>query len=141
MSAPADGLRGSCLCGAVAFVLSTPLQAMGNCHCSRCRKHHGTAFATFVEIASEGFTLLRGADEIRSFMSSPGVERRFCANCGSKLLFVMNDYPNLLWVAAGALDDEPARRPEYHIFVASKAPWFSIHDELPQHVAYPGAES
>ncbi len=141
MSAPAEDLRGSCLCGAVGFVLTTPPLAMGNCHCGRCRKHHGTAFATFVEIAREGFQLLRGAEQIRSFASSPGVERRFCAHCGSKLLFVMHDYPHRLWVAAGALDDEPALQPEYHIFVGSKASWFVIDDELPQHVAYPGEAS
>jgi hypothetical protein len=137
MSAPAEGLRGSCLCGAVRFVLTTPPLAMGHCHCGLCRKHHGTAFATYIEIAREGFVLQQGLAHIRSFFSSPGVERRFCADCGGKLLFVMHDYPDLLWVAAGALDDEPKLKPQYHIFVESKAPWFVIHDQLPQHAAYP----
>ena len=141
MSACAETLHGSCRCGAVGFELTAPPRAMGMCHCGVCRKHHGTAFATFVEIDSAGFALQRGADQIRSFTSSPGVERRFCANCGAKLLFVMHDYPQLLWVAAGALDDEPARQPEYHLFVGSKAPWFVIHDQLPQHATYPGAAS
>jgi len=138
MSAPADRLHGSCLCGAVGFVLTTPPRAMGHCHCSRCRQHHGSAFATYVEIARDGWVLLRGVDAIRSFSSSPGVERRFCATCGSKLLFVMHDYPALVWVAAGALDDALSHKPEYHIFVGSKAPWFVIHDALAQHEAYPG---
>jgi hypothetical protein len=137
MSAAAEGLRGSCLCSAVAFVLTTPLLAMGMCHCGICRKHHGSAFATFVEIRREGFLLLSGAAAVRIYASSPGVERHFCVGCGAKLLFLMHDYPDLLWVAAGALDDAPARRPEYHLFVASKAPWFNIHDDLPQYAAYP----
>jgi hypothetical protein len=141
MSAPAEALRGSCLCGAVGFVLTRPPRAMGNCHCGQCRKHHGTAFATYLEVASADFELLRGAQQVRAFASSPGVERRFCAVCGSKLLFVMHACPSLLWVAAGALDDEPAMKPTYHIFVGSKAPWFVIHDELPQHEAYPGEPS
>ncbi len=137
MSVAAERLRGSCLCGAVAFVLTTPPIVISNCHCIMCRKHHGAAYATFLRIARDGFEILRGADQIRTYASSPGAERRFCATCGAKLLFVLHAYPSLLWVVVGALDDEPRLRPKYHIFAASKAPWFEIHDSLPQHAAFP----
>jgi len=30
------------------------------------------------------------------------------------------------------LDDDPGVRPESHIFVGSKAPWYDITDDLPQ---------
>ncbi len=33
----------------------------------------------------------------------------------------------------GTLVDEPSIRPTEHIFVGSKAPWFTITDDLPQH--------
>lgn len=136
MSVAAEGLRGSCLCGAVAFVLTTPPLAMGMCHCGMCRKHHGSAFATFVQIRREGFQLLEGVEAVRVYASSPGVERHFCSGCGAKLLFATHDHPDRLWVAAGVLDDTPNLRPEYHVFVASKALWFTIHDQLPQHATY-----
>ncbi len=32
----------------------------------------------------------------------------------------------------GALDDDPGIRPKLHMHVASKAPWFTITDDLPQ---------
>jgi len=32
----------------------------------------------------------------------------------------------------GALDDDPGVKPKFHVFVAYKAPWFDITDELPQ---------
>jgi hypothetical protein len=32
----------------------------------------------------------------------------------------------------GTLVDDPAIRPTAHIFVGSKAPWFTITDDLPQ---------
>ena len=35
------------------------------------------------------------------------------------------------------LDDDPGVRPERHFFVSSKAPWFEITDELPQHAELP----
>jgi len=36
-------------------------------------------------------------------------------------------------VAMGTLVDGPAIRPSEHIFVGSKAPWFTITDDLPQY--------
>ena len=36
-------------------------------------------------------------------------------------------------IALGVLDDDPGVRPERHTFVGSKAPWFEITDDLPQH--------
>jgi hypothetical protein len=40
-------------------------------------------------------------------------------------------------VPLGALDDDPRVRPELHVYVASKAPWFTITDDLPQFAAGP----
>jgi hypothetical protein len=36
----------------------------------------------------------------------------------------------------GSLDDDPPIRPQYHIFVGSKAGWDRITDDLPQHTEY-----
>jgi hypothetical protein len=36
-------------------------------------------------------------------------------------------------VTLGTLTDPPAIRPGAHIFVGSKAPWFTIADDLPQY--------
>jgi hypothetical protein len=35
-------------------------------------------------------------------------------------------------VPAGLLDDDPQLRPDKHIFVEVKSPWFAIRDDLPQ---------
>ena len=32
----------------------------------------------------------------------------------------------------GALDDDPGLKPKRHVFIAYKAPWFDIADDLPQ---------
>ena len=39
-------------------------------------------------------------------------------------------------VALGALFAPPRTRPTKHIFVGSKAPWFEITDDLPQHAEF-----
>src|SRR5206468_465195 len=40
--------EGRCLCRQVSWQLDGPLELMSHCHCSRCRKSHGTPFATYV---------------------------------------------------------------------------------------------
>ncbi len=137
MNASTDAIRGSCLCGAVRFVVTAPFLSMSYCHCTMCRRQHGSAYATYCEAAAADFRVLTGAEAIVSFASSPGIERRFCGTCGGKLSFHAADLPDRLWIAAGALDDDPGIRPSYHIFAASQAPWHEITDDLPRHAAYP----
>ena len=38
-------LTGNCLCTDVAFEIHGPVDTMIHCHCSMCRKFHGSAFA------------------------------------------------------------------------------------------------
>ena len=45
--------------------------------------------------------------------------------------------PSPQYGVALALLDDPPVRPELHCFVASKASWFDITDDLPQYPEYP----
>ena len=54
-----------------------------------------------------------------------------CKLCGSLLYSVISDRA-LVHVAIGTLVDDPSTRPSQHIFVGSKANWFTITDDLPQ---------
>ena len=55
-----------------------------------------------------------------------------CRRCGSLLYSVVRDGA-YVHVAMGTLVDAPTVRPSRHIFVGSKAPWFTITDDLPQY--------
>lgn len=130
-------LKGSCLCGGVRYEISAPVLEIHHCHCSMCRKAHGTPFSTFGRIDKDRFRFAAGTDLVRAYKSSPPVERSFCSRCGSHLLFAFAPLPDALWIAIGTLDDDPGVRPDGHIFVKSKAPWFEITDSLAQHDEYP----
>jgi hypothetical protein len=43
----------------------------------------------------------------------------------------------MIGVQLGSLDDDPGVSPTLNVFVASKAPWFSITDGLPQYGTLP----
>ena len=125
-------IRGSCLCRAVRFEVAAPLGRMTHCHCSMCRKAHGAAFATYADVPAAGFRFVAGEEHVAAYRSSAGVRRTFCRRCGSNLQFLADARPGVIELAIGSLDDDPGKRPEGHIFVGSKAPWFEIADGLPR---------
>ena len=121
-------VRGSCLCGAVTFEIEPPFRRANHCHCSRCRKHSGTFGLTQARVPRSQFRLLGGEELIRTFRPDGGKAKAFCSRCGSSLFG--GDWPDgdEVSVRLGTLDDDPQIRPQYHSFVASRAPW----DELPE---------
>ena len=77
--------EGSCLCGAIRYQAIGPLGRMGHCHCVDCRKAHGAAFATFVDVARNRLVMLQGVDRMRRHRARSGSTRTFCSDCGSLL--------------------------------------------------------
>lgn len=130
-------LRGSCLCGGVRYEISGPLSYPLNCHCSMCRKAHGAAFRSRARIKADDFRWTQGAELVTYYESSPGNHRGFCRVCGSPLLSRFDNNPRSYGLPLGALDDDPGIKPGFHVFVASKAPWYDITDELPQFAELP----
>jgi hypothetical protein len=130
-----SAIRGSCLCGGVKFELTGPLLRPLNCHCTNCRKQHGAAFRGRVRVNVADLRWLEGEALVRFYESSPGFHRGFCSVCGSPVIN-KSQRPEY-GVPLGILDDEPSVRPERHCFVANRAPWFEITDDLPQDAGYP----
>jgi hypothetical protein len=109
---------------------------MMHCHCSMCRKHHGAAFATFVAAPFAAFRWLEGEEEIGEYRSSEHGTRSYCTRCGSVAPTLMPE-AGFAIAPAGNLEGDPGVRPQMHVFVGSKAPWYEIADAVPQHDAKP----
>ena len=129
-------IRGSCLCGGVQFQIGSGAGPFELCHCSRCRKASGSAFAAALSIKRDDFSLLQGAELIQTFEapvreSPPAYRRCFCRRCGSAVPDAFSDTESVE-IPAGALEDDPGVRPDRHIYVEFKAPWYGIADSLPQ---------
>ena len=130
-------IHGSCLCGAIRFEFTKPAGPFELCHCTRCRKVTGSAFFSGLYVRVEDFRLVEGKELITTYEAPilrepPGYRASFCSRCGSPV-------PNpdggsrLVEIPAGLLDDDPAMKPDKHIFVELKSPWFEITDHLPQY--------
>ncbi|HEY4203913.1 MAG TPA: GFA family protein [Xanthobacteraceae bacterium] len=124
-------LNGKCYCGDVHYTVLDQFIYAANCHCSDCRRTTGSAFKPFAGIEREKLTVTKGHDKLKIFGGADG-NNTHCANCGSLLYSVVRDGA-YVHVAMGTLMDDPAIRPTHHIFVGSKAPWFTITDDLPQY--------
>jgi hypothetical protein len=128
-------LKGSCMCGKVRYELRGPLRVAYYCHCGKCRKQSGSSFATNVIVLKEHLVFTAGEASISRWNSSPGKHRYFCSGCGSPLYSYGETKPYVS-VRAGTLDGELPLPPSVHAFVASKANWIEIKDDLPQHPEY-----
>jgi hypothetical protein len=124
-------LAGKCYCGAVAYAVADEFTYALNCHCSGCRRVTGSAFKPFAGIARDKLTLTKGADALLIY-GKPANHDAHCKSCGSLLYSVVRGGA-FVHVSLGTLGDAPSIRPTAHIFVGSKAPWFTITDDLPQY--------
>ena len=125
--------QGTCLCGSIQWSISGKPESAYHCHCSMCRKAHGAAFATFLFINSSDFEWQSDLQSLKEFKPNSEAERTFCSKCGSAVPHSSRD-GETFYVPAGSHDQE--LQVDAHVFVASKAPWFNITDELPQHDEY-----
>ena len=128
---------GSCLCGRVQYEYDGEIDEISLCHCSQCRKAQGTAFAAVAPVRAERLNFTQGQQCLKAFRATPEKERVFCAECGSPLYSARDDLPEVKRLRLGTLDTPVVASKQYHAFVASKACWFEIKDDLPQHRGLP----
>lgn len=130
-------VRGSCLCGRVAYEVDRAIDRICHCHCRRCRLARSAAHASNGFVDSARFRVLRGEELLESF-KIPEAERftqTFCRECSSPMPRARPGRPYVV-IPMGSVDGEPGCRPNDNIFVGSKAPWYDIADALPQHAEY-----
>jgi hypothetical protein len=127
-------LNGQCTCGAVHYRVADSFGYAMNCHCSQCRRATGSAFKAFAGIERAKLAVTKGQDLLMTYGDEHGHDAR-CRICGSYLYSLVNE-GTYVHVALGTLVDAPSIRPNFHIFVGSKAPWFSITDDLPQYLEH-----
>ncbi len=111
--------------------LMIPMTAI---HCSNCRRTTGSASKPFAGISHDKFTIVRGGDNLL-INGDEAAHDAHCGRCGS-LLYSVVRAGAFVHVAIGTLIDDLSIRPAAHIFVGSKAPWFTITDDLPQYVGH-----
>ena len=130
--APGSGAvtrTGACLCGAVTFSLSGPLEGTLACHCTQCRRQSGHYFAAVG--APRAAVAIAETDDLVWYQSSEIARRGFCRRCGSTLFWDPFE-GEVTEVSLGALDAPTGLKLERHVHVASMGDYYQIADGLPQ---------
>lgn len=126
-------LTGHCLCGEVRFRYQGPLGPVALCHCSQCRRAHGSAFSASAPVQKIHLEFTGGEALIGEYESRPGKYRGFCTRCGSQLYSRLDAIPGVLRLRVGVINEPLDKAPASHVFVDSKADWFEITDSVPQY--------
>ncbi len=130
MSSPVSlPLTGGCGCGAVRFELDAPPSVAVFCHCTRCQRRSGTNAGASARVDPETFRLVAGEEQLRGWQAGSGLEKVFCAQCGSGVLARRPDDGGVMVVRMGAFDGDPGVRPSAHQYTAYAAAWQPIPDD------------
>ena len=137
-------LNGQCLCGGIKYKIEGNLPEMDGtvpspmcCHCKMCQRVTGSAFTAVVMVSVNQLQWLSGEELLKIYQSSPEAKRSFCSECGSSLTFAYEAVPENVYVGAGTIDEPCNFTMQSHIFVADKASWYDIKDDLVQFDAVP----
>jgi len=130
-------ISGRCECATVKYQVSGDIVDYCHCHCSICRRIHGAAFATWGGVARDDFTFISGEDNLGTYAFSERSDSIFCATCSSTVLVDFKAEAHMLYITLGTVDGDVECPDGYHQFAGSKAPWYEITDDLPQHDGWP----
>ena len=132
-------VSGHCECQAVHYTVTAPAQELYHCHCSRCRRLHGSLFATYAYQKREEIEINHGDTEL-SIYQGPLARWYFCRHCGCHLFAEHDHNPGVMWYMPSTLKDQhhPAHPPETekHIFTASRSALETLSGDLPQYDEY-----
>ena len=128
--------HGSCLCGEITFSITGKIKDIVCCHCSKCRKAQGTAFATNGNVKAKDFKFLSGEESLTPYPSSTVQTKYFCKTCGSPIMSKNSSAPDTIRIRLGTIESEISERPSAHVFVSSKANWEKICNDIPQYEEY-----
>jgi hypothetical protein len=124
--------RGGCLCGVVEFEVDLPFVKFVKCHCSRCRRATGSAFAANAYVLPEALRWLSGQDQVMRFdlPQARSFATSFCVKCGSPLPHATRSGREVI-IPAGSLLNDPGASPTIDACWQSRARWLSDAINLP----------
>lgn len=118
-------MQGSCLCGAVSYVIHGQPRSVVACHCSQCRKTSGHYVAA-TQISKDRLEI-KGASNLTWYPSSETAMRGFCRTCGSQLFWTAKT-SNHVSVMAGTIDGASGLTLDRQIHCSDKGDYYPLPD-------------
>ena len=128
-------LKGQCHCGSIMYEIEADVARHSLCHCTDCRRATGAPAASWALLSREQ---IRIEGQPKSYASSEGTQRLFCADCGTSL-FYLNEtiFPGQVDVLSATLDDPDAIPLMAQIQTDERIGWMTRLDKLPAFGRFP----
>lgn len=126
--------HGSCFCGSIVAELEGEPFWITYDHDDDCRKALGGPLTVWIGYKREQVRFTSGSP--RTFSKTPGVERSFCADCGTSIGYVDEGLGNEIWLTIGFMDRPERFEPRAHGYWRMKLPWIEFADDLPRFETY-----
>jgi hypothetical protein len=127
-----EPIMGGCLCGAVRYEVRGALYDAHYCHCRKCQKASGAPAIAGAFVSREAIMLTHGVPKV--YKSSPIVERGFCGDCGTYLLYrpLIPEWSDWMIITIASLDHPENFPPQRHYGIEGRISWFDTADDLPR---------
>lgn len=125
-------LTGHCLCGQVSYSVDAEPMMTALCHCEDCQRQSGTTFSIVIAVERAAFQVqgdTLSTYRTRGTESGEERERKFCSACGSPIVTLMAESPDLAIIKAGTLDDRSWLTPEAEVWCDSEQGWLQSSQE------------
>ena len=116
--------EGGCLCGGIRYRTTANPTRVTFCHCRFCQRATGSAYLVETVFQRDDLEIVKGSPttyDHRSEGSGKLVTINFCANCGTKIYFGFERFPDVIGIFGGTFDNPNwyERTPENskHIFL------------------------
>lgn len=122
---------GSCRCGQLRVLAKGDPVRVSICHCLACQKRTGSVFSAQARwpadcVATEG----QSKQWTRTADSGQTTVYNICPQCGSTVHYSGGNFPDVIAIPLGALDDPYiVDSPDYSVWESRKHDWFDLVDE------------
>ena len=130
-----QSVTGGCLCGAIRYSISQPVEIVSACHCTHCQKASGTGASHNALVPASAVTFTAGKPKAYKDTAESGntLFRYFCGDCGSPIYSQRERMPEVMVLKVGTLDDSSGLKLTTNIWTRSARPWMHIDPAATNH--------
>lgn len=125
---------GHCLCGSISYRFTGEPGAVIVCHCGHCQRHTGSAFSVNVLVPRDALEITGTPKSHQTTGTENGNlrDRLFCGDCGTPILTVLHEQPDMVIVKAGTLDDPGGLEPSAEVWWRRGQDWIQPDPARPR---------
>jgi hypothetical protein len=134
---PSSVMTGGCLCGAIRYRVTQPVDKIIMCHCTDCQKASGAGASANTVVPTDRFEITQGTPKVFAKVVDSGntLQRAFCPDCGSPIFTRRANAPEMTVLKVGSLDAPVDLKVVMNIWTRSARPWTYMDpaiDHFPQ---------